>query len=107
MEFNKNLLSVFLHANIDTRIRRVSALYDITAAKAREKITKADKSRASYYNYYTNKKWGSSEGYNLMVDTALYGINGTIDIIKKAIEVKEQSKIHNIYEEPMYSSISL
>lgn len=107
LEFNKNLLSVFLHANIDTRIRRVSALYDITAAKAREKITKADKSRASYYNYYTNKKWGSSEGYNLMVDTALYGINGTIDIIKKAIEIKEQSKIHNIYEEPMYSSISL
>ena len=105
LEFNKNLLSVFLHANVDTRIRRVSALYDITSAKAREKITKIDKSRASYYNYYTNKKWGSSEGYDLMIDTGKYGINGSIELIKKAIEIKETKELHHIYEEPMFSSV--
>ena len=30
-------------------------------------ITKTDKSRASYYNYYTNKKWGAAAGYSLCV----------------------------------------
>ncbi len=105
LEFDSNLLSIFLHANIDTRIRRVSTLYDITSAKAREKITKADKSRASYYNYYTNKKWGSSDSYNLMIDTGIFGIDGSIELIKKAVEVKEAEKHHFIYEEPMFSAV--
>ncbi len=105
LEFNKNLLSVFLHASMDVRIRRTAVLYDITNAKAREKIVKVDKSRAAYYNYYTNKKWGSVESYHLMVDTGLFGVNGTIDLIKRAITRKESSDIHHIYEEPMYSSV--
>ena len=105
LEFNKNLLSVFLHANMDIRIRRTAILYDITNARAREKITKVDKSRATYYNYYTNKKWGSVESYNMMIDTGLYGINGSIALIRKAIELKEAGGIHQIYEEPMYSAV--
>lgn len=105
LEFNKNLLSIFLHASMDIRIRRTAALYDITSARAREKITKVDKSRASYYNYYTNKKWGSVESYHLMIDTGLYGINGTIEMIKKAVELKEAGNTHQIYEEPMFSAV--
>lgn len=105
LEFNPNCLSVFLRSDIKHRIRRVAQLYDLPDAKAKDKIIKADKARASYYNYYTNKKWGDIESYNLSIDTGLYGINGTIDLIKKAIEIKENTVIHNIYEEPMYSSI--
>ena len=34
-------------------------------------ITKTDKSRASYYNYYTNKKWGAAAGYSLSIDSSV------------------------------------
>jgi cytidylate kinase len=106
LEFDDRLLSVFLRANIETRIRRISALYELSNARARDKITKADKERASYYNYYTNKKWGSAQSYNLVIDTGLFGIDGTVDLIMKAIEEKERPEKHHIYEQPMYSSIN-
>lgn len=105
LEYNPNCLSIFLHAPLETRIKRISELFDISVAKAKDRIIKTDKSRASYYNYYTSKKWGDLDSYNMAIDTGLYGINGTIDIIKKAVEVKENTTIHNIYEEPFLSSL--
>ena len=54
-----NVLSVFIHADMDARIRRIARIYDLTDAKAKDLIKKTDKRRSSYYNYYSNKKWGS------------------------------------------------
>ena len=59
----ENCLSVFFHADLQTRIRRISKIYNLTDAKAKEKILKTDKKRASYYNYYTSKRWGDAESY--------------------------------------------
>ena len=105
LEYNPNCLSIFLHAALETRIKRISELFDISVAKAKDRIIKTDKSRASYYNYYTSKKWGDLDSYNVSIDTGMYGINGTIEIIKKAVEVKENTTIHNIYDEPFLSSL--
>lgn len=51
----KDCFSVFVHADFDWRINRIAAKYNKTPKEARDIITKTDKSRASYYNYYTNK----------------------------------------------------
>lgn len=53
----KDCFSVFVHADFDWRINRIAAKYNKSPKEARDIITKTDKSRASYYNYYTNKKW--------------------------------------------------
>jgi cytidylate kinase len=90
LENMANCLSVFIHADMDIRIRRVARLYDLTDAKAKEKIQKMDKGRSSYYNYYTSKKWGELSSYHLSVDSGLYGIDGTIDLLKSAIALKEK-----------------
>ena len=58
LEDNPNCLSVFVHADLKKRIRRVAAINSISDAKAKDIIQKMDKSRASYYNYYTCKKMG-------------------------------------------------
>ena len=105
LEYNPHCLSVFIHAPMETRIKRVSELFDISVAKAKDRIIKTDKSRSSYYNYYTSKKWGDIDSYNLAIDTGVYGINGAIDLIKKAIDVKENTVVHNIYDEPFFSSL--
>lgn len=86
---NPNLVSVFIHASMENRIRRIAAKYDLTDAKARDVINKTDKQRASYYNYYSNKKWGDAASYQLSVDSGACGIDGTVKLILDYIEIKE------------------
>lgn len=87
-----NCLSVFIHANLDARIRRIARMYDLTDAKAKDMIVKTDKKRATYYNYYTNKKWGSAAGYSLCIDSSKFGIEGTAQTIIEAVKVFDSLK---------------
>ena len=93
-----NLLSVFIHADLDVRVRRISNLYDLTDNKARDRIRKNDKSRSSYYNYYTSKEWSAADSYDLCLDSAKFGIDGCVEIIKNAIAHKESGYHHGITE---------
>ena len=54
---------------------------DMTENKARDLVQKTDKQRASYYNYYTCKKWGDSRSYDLTLNTSKIGIDECVDII--------------------------
>ena len=49
----------------------------MTDAKAKDIIIKTDKKRASYYNYYTNKKWSDAESYELCLNSGELGVEGT------------------------------
>ena len=80
-----NLVSVFIHASMDKRIQRIARIYDLSNAKAKDRINKKDKSRASYYNYYTNKKWGDPDSYQLSVDTGVLGTEGAMKVILEYI----------------------
>lgn len=90
LEDNDNVLTLFIHANLEARIRRIARIYDLTDAKAKEMIIKTDKKRSSYYNYYTNKKWGDVDSYQMALDSSLLGINGTAEAILKLVELKER-----------------
>ena len=92
-----NCISVFIHADLQTRIRRIATLYDLTDAKAKEKILKADKRRASYYNYYTSKRWGDANGYDLSIDSGEFGIDGSVQFLKQAILLKERESKKEIF----------
>lgn len=88
----KDCFSVFVHADFDWRINRIAAKYNKTPKEARDIITKTDKSRASYYNYYTNKKWGSAKSYNLCIDSSKYGIDNTVKAIVESIKIFDSTK---------------
>lgn len=92
LEDYDNLLSIFVHADMDVRIRRIARIYDLTDAKAKEMIIKTDKSRSSYYNYYSNKKWGSADSYHMCLDSSVLGLRGTADAIEKLVEIKERNE---------------
>ena len=89
---NKNCFSVFIHADKDYRINRISQKYNKNAKEARDMINKMDKSRSSYYNYYTNKKWGEASGYTLCVDSSRLGISGAAQTIIQAIQIFDSLK---------------
>ena len=58
----------------------------LSEKEAKDMITKKDKQRASYYNYYSNKKWGQASSYNLSVDSGVLGIDGTVEMLKNFID---------------------
>lgn len=92
LEEYDNVLTLFIHASMDARIRRIARIYDLTDAKAKDMIIKTDKKRSSYYYYYSNKKWSSADSYHMCLDSSVLGIEGTAEAIKKLVELKEQNK---------------
>ena len=54
---------------------------NITESKAKDMALKQDKQRASYYNYYTSKKWGDSRSYDMTLNTSKLTIDQCVDLI--------------------------
>ena len=79
---------IFLRAELPLRIVRCMKLYDLTKEKAEELVTKTDKKRASYYNYYSGNKWGDLKNYHLCIDTGAVGIENTVRLIESFLEMK-------------------
>lgn len=92
LEDYRNVLSVFIHADTAKRAKRISRMYDMTEAKAKEMIIKTDKKRGSYYNYYTNKKWSAVQSYDVCLDSGKLGIDGCVDAIIEIVKIKEATK---------------
>lgn len=90
LEEYDNVLSVFIHADMDARIRRIARIYDLIDAKAKDMIIKTDKKRSSYYNYYSNKRWGDVDSYDMCLNSSMLGIEGTAEAIEKLVELKER-----------------
>lgn len=74
-------INTFIHSNMENRIRQVASDMGVSDNKAKDIIQKNDKQRASYYNYYTSKKWGDSRSYHLTLDSSQLGIDGCVDLI--------------------------
>ena len=89
---NPDCINVFIHADLDVRIKNVSRNLNITENKARYIINKTDKQRASYYNYYTSKKWGDSKSYNLSLDAGKLGTDNCVEMILKFRELMDAMK---------------
>ena len=87
-----NLISVFIHAPTEVRVRRIAEKENISDTKARERILKTDKKRANYYNFYTDKVWGDISNYEISLDSSRLGPEGTAEILLKYVEAKEAAR---------------
>lgn len=90
LEDRKDVINIFIYADMEHRIRRIARKYDLTDAKAKDTIQKTDKKRASYYNYYTNKEWGDAKGYDLCLNSAKLGIDGTVNAILEYLKIRSE-----------------
>src|SRR5699024_3328394 len=85
-----NRTSVFISADMDAKIERISKLYDMTKEKGTDTIIKADKKRSNSYDHYSNKKWGDVGSYDLCLNSTRLGIEGTVDLILEYIKIKDR-----------------
>lgn len=84
-------VSVFVKADMPSKIARAVKYYGVEEDKAEDRIRKADKQRASYYNYYATATWGDVENYDLVVDTGVLGVEGAVELIAKFLELREKA----------------
>lgn len=82
----KNCINIFIHANEENKIKRVMEKFDLTEQKAKDMMIKKDKQRQSYYNYYSSKKWGRSDNYDISINSSKLGIEGTVNLLISYIE---------------------
>jgi cytidylate kinase len=76
-----NMVSVFITASLEFRIQQVMTKEHLDHAAARRFIEQRETTRASYYNYYTGKKWGSAASYDLCIDASVLGLPATEKLI--------------------------
>lgn len=74
-------LDVFITAPIEDRVKRVSERLGISAEEASARIGRQDRTRETYYNFFTFGNWGAASDYDLCVDSSILGIDGTSDYI--------------------------
>ncbi len=81
-----NVLNVFFHAPKEKRLERVVREGLCEPKKASDYITKMDKQRSNYHNFYSNKRWEDLTNYDLVIDTSTFSIDNVTDIIIEAIK---------------------
>lgn len=85
-------VSFFVKADMDSRIERAVKYYGMEEKNAEDALRKADKRRASYYNYYATSTWGDVNNYDLCVDTGSVGVEGAVELMAQFVEMREKFK---------------
>ena len=86
-----NSLNLFIYGKEEAKAKRISERHNVSLSEAKDMCIKRDKQRQSYYNYYSNKKWGRADSYDLCIDSGKLGIDGTVDFIIEYITKFEQT----------------
>lgn len=90
LENRDNVLNLFIHAPLDRRIAVEARRQKLETEQARQQILRTDKRRASYYEYYSAKKWGAVDSYDFCLDSSIFGYEGTMELIETLIRMKER-----------------
>ncbi len=86
-----NVVTVFIYSDMDARIERICKRLGLPESKAKDIIQKTDKKRANYYNYYTNKQWGDTSSYDLCINSAKTGVDGTVEALLEYVRIRNTS----------------
>lgn len=84
---NPNLFRIFIYGDLDHRQERIRQRHpEIKSSQIVDTITKTDKRRASYYNFYTGNKWGKFDNYDMAINSSTFGVEETANMITAAIK---------------------
>ena len=76
-----NTVNIFITASMEYRVSQIMNKQHFNKEEARRFIEQKESKRAAYYNYYTGKKWGAAESYDLCIDSSILGLVETEKII--------------------------
>jgi len=77
-----DLVSIFLHASKEFRIKRVKEIYNITETRqAEEIITDSDLQRKKFVKAMTGSDWSNAMNYHLCINTEVAGFSTATELI--------------------------
>ena len=79
---SRNCVDVFICADIEDRIRRIAARYDLSEKKAADKIKRVDRERKYYYESHTGREWGSPLSHQILLNVSRLGIDRAADVLE-------------------------
>ena len=88
-----NVVNIFISASKRFRIEQIMAKQHLDFPAARKFMQQREGKRAAYYNYYTGKKWGAAESYDLCIDASILGLQATEKLIAEFI--RKRFSMHN------------
>ena len=78
-------VSIFVNAPFEVRVRRVMKQDNLDYKSARKFLKKVDHRHRSYYEFFTSRKWGDVVNYDLCINSASYGIEGSVQLIERLL----------------------
>lgn len=74
-------VNVFIMGDDDDRIARLGQRHGLPQNEARSMMERIDAKRASYYNYYSSRRWGVASTYHLCINSSVLDEEGAADFI--------------------------
>lgn len=87
---DKKVLSVFIYADEDDKMERIAERNSITVKAAAKRMQKIDRMRRRFFDFYSDTPWGDPASYDLMISSSRYGVEGTVELIERALAQLEK-----------------
>lgn len=82
----KDVIKIFIYSNMEDKIERATKIYGLNKEKAEKEIKNIDKLRANHYKYYTGTDWKKFSNYDICINSDLFGVEKTAELICNMIE---------------------
>ena len=76
-----DVLKVFVHADMAFRAKRIVEVYGQREESPEQRLKEKDKRRSTYYRFYTGRKWGQLDTYDLILNSGVLGIEKCTELI--------------------------
>ncbi|NCB29037.1 MAG: cytidylate kinase-like family protein [Clostridia bacterium] len=86
----KDVVRVFVHAPDDFCLREAMKVDSLPERDVIRKTIEIDDYRAKYYKYYTGQEWKDARNYDLSLNSAVLGFDGTMEAILAYLEVRSR-----------------
>lgn len=83
---NEKCFNIFLRGDLNDRVKRAMDEQNTSEAEAKKIVSRADKKRRSYYNYYTNREWGNINNYDIALNLSKISEKDAVDVILNYLE---------------------
>ena len=84
-------ISLFINAPFNLRVRRVMDTDGLDKKGAVKLLHQLDRRHRHYYEFYTGRRWGDPANYDLCLNSASYGIDGSVALVRQLIEKSRES----------------
>lgn len=74
-------LSLFVYAPYEYRVKAVMERLGREEKSARTLVKKMDKTRKSYYEFFTDQKWNNLDNYQMCIDTSLFSQDFLVNML--------------------------